>query len=574
MVNDRRIGPALTAVVLLLFAHSLWAAQISMRTDRNPVSLSESFQIVFEADAGVDDEPDFSPLERDLQILSTSQSSSISIINGKASSTKTWNLTVLARRTGRLEIPAITFGRDRSQPGAVDVTLGAVPPPGKQAAESGEVFLEVEAQPLQPYVQQQIVYKVRLFRAFPTSNATLSEPGVEQGDAIMERIGEDALYDTRVNGRPYQVVERRYAIYPQSSGVLKVGPLTFRGQTGLSPFSMLDPFGRRPEMIVRQSAPVELEVRPKPEGHDMNTWLPARSLTLAQSWSGDPPTFRVGEPITRTLTLTADGLTASQLPELPAWVPATFKSYPDQAQLTDAKSANGTVGTRIEKVAIIPNQPGEFELPAVRIPWWNTQRDQLEFAGLPAQRIVVLSSAGAGGTPAAAAPSASGAEPSTIPGSAPPETGTAAPATLAESTLWQWISAALALLWLVTALAWWRSRRPPPAQGDERVQRMGRVRRDLEQACRRNDAVATKEGLLRWAGMRWQAHVPRSLGEIATRCGTVLAEHLRMLDLHLYGRHAGQWHGAALWEAFVAEGKANQSRPDAAGSELEPLHKI
>ena len=292
MVNDCRIGPALTALVLLLFAHSLWAAQISMRSDRNPVSLSESFQVVFEADAGVDDEPDFSPLERDFQIISTSQSSSISIINGKASSTKTWNLTVLARRTGRLEIPAIAFGRDRSQPGAVDVTLGAAPPPGKQAVESGEVFLEVEAQPLQPYVQQQIVYKVRLFRAFPTANATLSEPEVEQGDAIKERIGEDALYDTRVNGRPYQVVERRYAVYPQSSGVLKIGPLTFRGQTGLSPFSMLDPFGRRPEMIVRQSAPVELEVRPKPEGQDMNTWLPARSLTLAQSWSGDPPTFR------------------------------------------------------------------------------------------------------------------------------------------------------------------------------------------------------------------------------------------------------------------------------------------
>jgi hypothetical protein len=561
-------------MVLMLFARALVAADISVRMDRNPVALSESFQIAFEADASVDDEPDFSPLERDFQIISTSQSSRISIINGSSSSTKTWTLTMLARRAGRLEIPAIAFGVDRSQPGVVDVTLGAAPPPGNQAAESGEVFLEVEAQPLQPYVQQQIVYKVRLFRASPTANASLSEPQVEQGDAVMERIGEDALYDTRVNGRPYQVVERRYAIYPQSSGALKIGPLTFRGQTGLSPFSMLDPFGRRPEMIVRQSAPVDLEVRPKPEGHDMNIWLPARSLTLVQSWSGDPPTFRVGEPLTRTLTLTADGLTASQLPELPPWVPGTFKSYPDQPELSDAKSADGMVGKRVEKVAIIPNQAGEFELPAIRIPWWNTISDQLEFAELPAQRIIVLPLAAAGGTAVIPAQPAPGAEQPVAQSAAQPETGMTNVTGQAGSTSWRWVSAVLALLWFVTLLAWWQSRRPRLAQVDERALRLGQVRRDLERACRRNDAVAAKESLLRWAGMRWQQNIPRSLGEIASRCGAVLAEHLRILDMHLYGRQGGKWDGAALWQAFVAEGNADKSRPGDAGSELEPLHRI
>ena len=573
MVSHGHRYALFVGMLLLLCARALWAADISVRTDRNPVALSESFQIVFEADGNVDGDPDFSPLERDFDIISTSQSSRISIVNGNSSSTKTWTLTALARQAGRLEIPAVNFGADRSPPGILEVTLAATKP-GPKTVESNEVFLEVEAQPLQPYVQQQIVYKVRLFRASPTANASLSEPQVEQGDAIIERIGEDALYDTRVNGRAYQVVERRYAIFPQSSGTLKIGPLAFRGQTGLSPFSMLDPFARRAEMIVRQSAPVELEVRSNPASQDGQIWLPARSLTLTETWSGDPPEFRVGVPITRTLTLVANGLTASQIPELPPWVPTAFKSYPDQPQLSDARSAEGIAGTRVEKVAIIPSQAGEFELPAIRIPWWNTVRDQLEFAELPAQRVVVLPAAGADASVPTPALSAPGIQPVDTDTSVPPKTESSATGAQGGSTPWQWISAALALLWFATVLAWWQSRRPRPAQVDERALRLSQVRHDLERTCGRNDAVATKECLLRWAQCRWPENTPRSLGEIASRCGAELAEHLRILDVRLYGGQGGQWDGSALWQAYVAEGKANQSQPDAAVSELEPLHRI
>ncbi len=563
---------ALLALMLSVIAQTAFAASIRLRVDRNPVALNESFQMVFEADGSVDGDPDFAPLEQNFDILSTSQSSRISIINGKSTSTKTWTLTALARNTGRLEVPAIKFGADQSPPGLIEVTAAAATRPGPQAAESNEVFLEVEAQPLQPYVQQQIVYKVRLFRAAPTSNASLSDPQVEQGNAIIERIGEDASYETRVNGRPYQVVERRYAIFPQSSGPLKIDALTFRGQSGLSPFSMLDPFGRQPQMIVRQSAPVELEVRAKPEGQDLALWLPASSLTLTQSWSNDGPEFRVGVPITRTMTLSAEGLTASQLPELPAWVPGTFKSYPDQPQLTDGKSAEGLAGTRVEKVAIIPNQPGEFELPAIRIPWWNTMSDQLEVAEVPAQRIVVLPAVDAQAL--VPAPSVPVAGSDSASGDIIAPTTAVATGAQSGSRLWQWISAGLAMLWIATLVAWWYSRRPPPAQIDPAAQNARKLRRELEQACGRNNAAVAKESLLRWAQLRWPRNTPRNLGDVAARAGSGLAECLRILDANLYGRQSDAWNGAALWQAFVSEEKTPQPRHEEADSQLEPLHKI
>jgi hypothetical protein len=554
---------------LLLCAPALRAADIDVRTDRSPVGLSESFQILYEAAGGVDGEPDFSPLERDFQIISTSQSSRLTIVNGRTSSTKTWTLTVLARRTGRLEIPPIAFGRDRSPAATVEVTMGAGAPavPGGSGASS-EVFLEVEAKPLSPYVQQQIVYIVRLYRAFPTANASLSEPEVEQGEAIIERVGEDSVYDRRVNGRPYQVVERRYAIYPQASGALKIAPLTFQGRTG-GAFSLLDPFGRGPESIVRQSAPVELSVRARPDAAQGATWLPAQALTLSESWLADPPEFRAGMPVTRTLTLTAKGLTASQLPELPRLSPASFKIYPDQPELADAHDGDGITGTRVEKVAIIPSQPGDYELPAIRIPWWNTETDRAELAELPARRIRVLPSTGT-----AAAPAAESAPASAVAAPAAADTVSAAPASPGP---WRHVSLALAVLWLATLLGWWwtsRPRRVAKGPGAPLPGRKAAVRRALEQACARGDGAAAKEALLAWGALHWPDAPPRSLGDMAARSGTPLAEALRALDAALYGPARGAWDGRALWRAFRESESPRGDGDDEPGSALEPLHRI
>ena len=96
-----------------------FAANITVMTDRDPVSLRESFEMIFEADGSVDDDPDFSPLNKDFQVLSTGVSSNMSIVNGHISTTKQWRLSVMARHAGQLNIPAIAFGRDRSRPSSI-----------------------------------------------------------------------------------------------------------------------------------------------------------------------------------------------------------------------------------------------------------------------------------------------------------------------------------------------------------------------------------------------------------------------------------------------------------------------
>jgi hypothetical protein len=99
-----------------------------------------------------------------------------------------------------------------------------------------------------------------------------------------------------------------------------------------------------------------LTILPSPQ--DVIPWVPASELTLTEQWPQDPPVFHAGEPLTRTLTLSAKGLTAAQLPPLGGMTVEAFKQYVDQPELDDQTADAGVTGVRREKIAFLPTQPG------------------------------------------------------------------------------------------------------------------------------------------------------------------------------------------------------------------------
>ena len=122
---------------------------------------------------------------------------------------------------------------------------------------------------------------------------------------------------TQVSGVTYMVIERKYAIFPQKSGVITIKPLVLtadvisRGKQNPNTFFNSQMTQRR---IVKSNA-VTLNVQAIPStftGH----WLAAEHVELTQTWSDDTSQMKVGEPLTRTIKLVANGSTVGQLPEL------------------------------------------------------------------------------------------------------------------------------------------------------------------------------------------------------------------------------------------------------------------
>jgi hypothetical protein len=579
MVNDKTVRTLfLLATLACLAAPPPVSAALQAFVDRNPVAEDESFTLTLESGGDLDGSPDLSPLRRDFDVEGQARSSSISIINGSMSRTSQWRIQLMAKHSGRLTIPPISVGGERSP--SLTLTVTPAGQPSASAADGG-LFLEVSVKPHTVYVQQQILYTVRLFSAVTLANgSSLSGPSPPGGDAVVEKLGEDKHYQAVRNGMRYQVTERSYALYPQKSGDLAIPPLVLEGdivQNGGGGLFAFDPFNQSVRHKHLRSQAEHVTVKPIPAAFHGSHWLPARSLQLEEVWAPDPPRFRIGQPATRTVAIMADGLTASQLPVLAGVAVKGLKQYPDQPSLKDTQANDGVTGLRTQKIAYIPTQAGEVTLPAIEIPWWNTDSDRQEVARLPARTFTIPPAPGS-----AANPPPPPAPDSTTPQSTPAATARAAqpppPQTQSVSDRWPWIALVLGCAWLATLAAWWRhSRRTPgraaPPAGVAEDESLRRVEKSLKAGCLANDAAAAKAAVLAWARRRWPEHPPLSLTAVARRCPPPLSEALIELDRTLYAHNAASWHGQSLWLQFAAHKHQRQDAADEHDAGLEPLYR-
>ncbi|MBS4052942.1 MAG: protein BatD [Methylomonas sp.] len=551
----------LLAVSGWLLACAALAADIRVSIDRNPVGLNESFQITFTAAETPDGNPDFTPLRANFEILNQERSTNMSWVNGKSSRTEQWVVSVMAKQPGELLIPPIAFGADSSQPGKVSVSDASQAQPGG----NDEVFLTVEVTPDKPYVQSQVLYTLKLYRRVQITQASLNDPEIK--DALVEKLGDDSTYSTQINGMDYWVTERKYAIFPQQSGLFTIAPLTLTAEV-VSNANNRRPrfngfFNRQMTETRRVSSDaITLNVLPVPPSFTDPAWLSAESLELKETWSAQSLQTKVGEPLTRTITLTAKGATVGQLPEL-SKPPAIqgIKTYPDQPLLKEDKQSDGLIAVREEKIAYIAGQPGRYTLPALAISWFNTKTQQTEVARLPALELTAL---GASGNSQAAMPDA---QPQQQPAAEAP-----GPDVSGNALFWQALSGFLGLGWLTHLL--WLYRRAKIPRVSEPLQSEKQAKSDrqkpLKTACLHNNPQAAKQALLEWGRQHFAAD---NLTALADRCAEPLRAEIQLLNQYLYSAAQTDWDGRPLWDAFSKTGIAakTHSEPDEV---LAPLYKI
>ncbi|MEJ2620535.1 MAG: BatD family protein [Candidatus Thiodiazotropha sp.] len=600
-------------LVSLCFGSNVFAAGLSAQLDRNRIAEGETVLLTLTAPGDTTDSPDLTALNRDFDILNQSQSTRMTIINGRSNSTREWQLVLAPKQMGKLTIPAIQLGGLSTQKLSLEVL------PAAQASETGAsrpVLLEIDSKPKSPYVQSQVIYTVRVLARTSISQASLTEP--EAGDAIIEHLGEDKNYSTMRNGQQYQVIERKYAIFPQHSGKLEIkAPLlsakipeqnnrTNRRRNpmfghdpladmqsffGHDPFEDFGGFFGQTRTIQLRGHNLSLDVQPQPSGTP-SPWLPAESLSMKESWSPDPAVFRVGEPVTRTITITAKGITASQLPELAPSVPDGVKVYPDKSQTETQSEGDTLVSKKVIKSALIPSESGEMVLPEVRLSWWDSDDNKQRIATLPEHKIQVLPMAAG----VKQSPPVSAKQSDAIGTTNPISATSATPSDSAEQGViteksqlidhsseqgyWPWLAAAMFLAWLVTTILWQRARRANPVQttpadqSADNTLKLNKARDRFHQACQNNDPKAARLALLEWAAARWPKQPPRRLETLSQYFGSESIEVLQKLDRCLFANTTENWDGEDAWERLsLLIKKPNKAPRDSTqGTMLPPLY--
>ena len=381
--------PALTYILLLFFiliSNVAQAANITVTASRNPVALDDSFHLIYEANSSVDEDPDFTPIYQYFDVLSSSQSTNMRSVNGNWDLQKTWDLSLIAKDVGKVTVPAIKFGKDISpaiQINVVNSSSANNASPDSKGTIPAEIFLESSIDKKSGWLQSQFIYKVRLFRTVSIASASISEPETNDPDAIIHALGEDKYQTTR-NGIRYEVFERSYAIFPQKSGPLKINPVTFEGRVNPTQArSIFDQFRMSGQLKRLRSKSVETDVKAAPTTVNLQDWLPSSQLQMVEEWSDDIHNIKAGDPITRTITIVAEGLTAVQLPDLSFNDIDNLKQYPDKAAVENRPTPTGITGLKQIKVALIPATAGSYTLPEIRLAWWNTTSNKNEVAILP-----------------------------------------------------------------------------------------------------------------------------------------------------------------------------------------------
>lgn len=535
--------------------------EVTAMVDKNPAMADESITLRVVANGDADRNAfDPSALLRDFVVGRTSMSSQTQMVNFKTTRSTTWSTTLIPRTAGDFIIPSFTVAGLATQP----LPIKILPVTAAQGGQARSLFITASTDTPQVYLQQQIKYTVKLHLAVDLQRGSLAAPSLENAD--VRQIGKDAEYTDIINGQRYRIIERTFAITPQQSGTFRINGPLFEGEV-IDNSRQSFGFFNRTKTINRVGPPVDITVLPIPAS-TIGHWLPSEFVQLNEEWQPAPEQYKVGDPITRTITLTAVGLVEEQLPEIASQYPDAVKTYPDQATTATVERDNTLIAQRVENIAIIPSTAGRIIIPEVTIPWFNVVTKQTEYATLPARTLDV---AAATEQPQSTLPLL----PAPVSESPQTKTDAVVPAAEMKTTLswWSVSSIVFLLLWLLTIAAWafQSTRKNTTLDNDMQGATPDKHWAALTKALQSNDVKRIYHPLTNW--LAWYSGNESNALPTSQR---IINDHkldteLKSMFEQQYGKHQSVWRSDQLLTQLTRL-KAVTQNNQKSGVSLKPLY--
>lgn len=526
----------------ILGSMSVWANGIAVDLDAAHIELGKQVRLTLTFDPKTaQGTPDFSALQADFIILATEQSMSYTVINGQARSVAQWGLILQPKHTGLITIPSLHIGALSSIPVQLNVSQGALPAspssppsPGKQVSQidsdrqhdeidsNKAMSLQVTVDQKNPYLHQEVLYKVRLVTRNPLVDVRYQPPQVE--NAILFPLGAGQEYQSNRDGVAYHVAEQLYAVFPQKSGLLQITPPNLQALS----------YDVVPKPVSLHGDVVALQVQPLPKHTIRRQWLPSKLVRLHETYDQTETRFAQGATLVRTIELQAQGLVAQLLPEITLQDSPDIRVYPGQVERDNRIQQEELWGRAQIKVTYVFAKSGKVVLPAIRVPWFNIKTKTMELAELP-EKIYEITA-----PPPVVKSKLFRAKAAPVKASGKDVTS-GAPAWKIKPSMILAGGVMIGLSGLLIALVRWQVRR-------------SKVYRDLRRACQSNDVERTKAALVAWGNQHWPDKHIHHFTEILSlvQDNEALRTALQGFTEVLYHPHSQTvWKGAVLWRAIL-----------------------
>ena len=531
-------------------------AAVTATLDRQVIDELGTVQLTVRVEgASQTDDLDATPLEREFEVLGINNATQVQIVNGQVSQWVEHRINLRPKRSGWLDIPPLSLGGQQSP----TLRLQVVPlDAGARDAIDTMILFEAEASPDPVRVQAQTILTrsllytagVQVYGDLPTAPEI---PG-----ALVIPLGENRSATAIRQGRQYGVLEQRYALFPERNGQLRIPEVSVNSSVRLS-----GPTGTRRSGIRVSTPEIHIDVLPIPSDYPAEQpWLPAEDVSITQAWQPADPSFAVGEPVQRTVTVTVLGNTGSAVPPLNLSLSERFfKQYPEPVHLDDGNSGLGVQGSRRETHTLIPVHPGEAQLPPLRLTWWDSVNERVRQAVLPGRELRIT---GEASVEQGSVPKPKSSEPSSAANAQPPALpeGDAPKSDNASHPIWlPTLTAAGFLGWMAT---WLLMRRRRPVRVPMPHDAAAAAWKALSQACKGGQMQAMRNAWLKCLSAHWQLSAADTLARI--RRTPDVQEVLDRLNRSLYASDpSGEISGPELLGATRAllkeERKAERTAP-------------
>jgi len=330
-------------------------------------------------------------------VVSSSQRSSIHIINGVTTSSKTFVFTLLPRKQGNFEIPPVSVeigGKTfQTEPVEVTVVAGSIvsasprsrsdqlldpfsrrrsPQRSKKEPIDDNVFIVAEVSKQDIFYGEQLTLTYKLYTRYNIRGIDMSQPSltgfwvepVELPSRLKPTVAS-------IKGKQYSVfIVKQSALFPSTTGELVIDPLTCTIDVQ-APSS--DPFFdsfffSNDERIYRKTREKTVTVKPLPEldkPEDFNGIVGDFTMTAGM----DKHETKVNDAINLKITIAGKGnLKAINKPELPEH--PDFKVF-DSKESSDIGFKNGFFqGRKSWEYVLVPTSAGELAMEPVQFSYF------------------------------------------------------------------------------------------------------------------------------------------------------------------------------------------------------------
>ncbi|MEZ9290385.1 BatD family protein [Vibrio lentus] len=179
-------------------------------------------------------------------------------------------------------------------------------------------------------------------------------------------------YTERVDGTTWSRQRWEVTLYPMTSGEFVIPTVPVRIQVSAPDGSNVGG--------TLYTQPIKFEAS-LPSGllSDESPWFSATDVDVEQQWQRSSEGLKVGDAVTRTVTIKAKDSLSVLLPNvLTNESTQQYQAYSQPNRLDDTQERGDYRSSRIEETVYVIQQGGEFTLPEFTFQWWDSKNQRLE----------------------------------------------------------------------------------------------------------------------------------------------------------------------------------------------------